>query len=64
MIECDAKQVSDEIINQAFELAQIKIDEMCDMQNNYLTQFTIVPQEVMTNTTPSSVLKFVQAQLQ
>ena len=60
MIECDAKQVSDEIINEAFLLAQSKIDEICDMQNNYLTQFTITPREVMFNKPSESTLNFVK----
>lgn len=63
MIECDAKQVPDEIVNQAFELAQQKIDEMCDMQSKYLTQFTITPREVAFNKPSESVMNFVKAAL-
>ncbi len=55
MIELDAKQVSDEIVNEAFALAQEKIDEICDFQTDYLTQFDIQTREVAFNK-PNDVL--------
>lgn len=60
MIECDAKQVPDDIIQQAFILAQEKIDEMCDIQSAYLTQFTITPREVVFNKPSETALSFVR----
>lgn len=60
MIECDAKQVPDDVIQQAFILAQEKIDEMCDIQNQYLTQFTITPREVVFNKPSETALSFVR----
>lgn len=55
MIELDAKQVSDAIVKQAIALAQTKIDEMCDIQTEYLSQFTITPREAVFNK-PSEIL--------
>lgn|GEM_PF-7014889 len=60
MIECDAKQVPDEVINQAFELAQIKIDEMCDIQSKYLSTMNITTQSIMFNKPSENTLNFVK----
>ena len=55
MIECDAKQVPDAIVNEAIVLAQAKIDEMCDIQTQYLSQLTVTPRAAVFNK-PSDVL--------
>ena len=60
MIELDAKQVSDEIIKQAFLLAQTKIDEMCDIQSQYLTSFSVTPREVVYNKPSQALLDYVR----
>ena len=60
MIECDAKQVSDEVIAQAFLVAQEKIDQMCDFQSDYLTAFSITPREVVFNKPSEELLEFVR----
>lgn len=61
MIELDAKQVPDTIVNEAFVLAQAKIDEMCDIQAQYLTQFSITPREVVFNKPTSTTIDFVKS---
>jgi len=37
MIECDAKQVPESILLQAFELGQQHIDMICDQQTAFLS---------------------------
>lgn len=61
MIELDAKQVSDEIVNEAFALAQAKIDEMCDFQSEYLTQFEVKTREVTFNKPSEVLLDYVRS---
>jgi polyribonucleotide nucleotidyltransferase len=62
MIELDAKQVSDEIIKQAFILAQTKIDEMCDIQSQYISSLsTITPREVVFNKPSPTATDFVKS---
>jgi polyribonucleotide nucleotidyltransferase len=61
MIELDAKQVSDEIIKEAFILAQTKVDEMCDIQSQYLASFSITPREVVFNKPSQTVTDFVRS---
>lgn len=60
MIELDAKQVSDDVIKTAFILAQTKIDEMCDIQSQYLTSFSITPRDVVFNKPSQTALDFVK----
>ena len=60
MIELDAKQVPDEIVNEAIALAQTKIDEMCDFQTDYLTKVEVQPQEVMFNKPSQALLEVVR----
>lgn len=62
MIELDAKQVSDEIIKEAFILAQAKVDEMCDIQSQYLSSLSaITPREVVFNKPSQTATDFVQS---
>lgn len=63
MIELDAKQVSDEIIKQAFVLAQNKIDEMCEIQRQYLSSFSITTKAVVYNKPSQSTLDYVRSLL-
>jgi polyribonucleotide nucleotidyltransferase len=60
MIELDAKQVSDAIIKEAFILAQTKIDEMCDIQSQYLSSFSVTPREVLFNKPAQVTIDFVK----
>lgn len=60
MIELDAKQVPDEIVNEAFALAQEQIDYMCDVQMQYLAQFTIETREVTFNKPSLALLEYVR----
>ena len=60
MIELDAKQVPDDIVNEAIALAQTKIDEMCDFQTDYLTKVEVQPQEVMFNKPSQALLEVVR----
>jgi polyribonucleotide nucleotidyltransferase len=62
MIELDAKQVSDEIIKEAFILAQTKVDEMCDIQSQYLSSLSaITPREVVFNKPSQTATDFVKS---
>ena len=61
MIELDAKQVSDDLIKQAFILAQTKIDEMCDIQSQYISCLPAVSaREVVFNKPSQTALDFVK----
>lgn len=60
MIELDAKQIPDEIVNEAFVLAQQKIDEMCDIQSQYLSQFSFTTREVVYNKPSEELLNYVR----
>ena len=60
MIELDAKQIPDSIVKEAFVLAQTKIDEMCDMQSQYISSFAISPREVVFNKPSQNALDFVK----
>lgn len=59
MIELDAKQIPDTIVNEAFILAQQQIDIMCDIQSQYLGQFELWYQEPTFNKPSDIVLNYV-----
>ena len=61
MIELDAKQVSDEIIKEAFILAQTKVDEMCAIQSQYIASFSITSREVVFNKPSQTATDFVKS---
>lgn len=63
MIELDAKQVSDEIVKEAFILAQTKIDEMCEIQRQYLSAFSITTKAVVYNKPSWVTLDYVRGLL-
>ena len=56
MIECDAKQVSDAVIKEAFDLAVQHIEKICDEQDVFVKKLTIQPKEIMKNK-PSQLLE-------
>ncbi len=60
MIELDAKQVPDTVVKEAFILAQTKIDEMCEIQRQYLSSLQITNKQVMFNKPSSSLMEFVR----
>lgn len=62
MIELDAKQIPDEVINEAFALAQEKINEMCEIQKQYLAQFTLETREIKYNKPSVELLDYVRTQ--
>ena len=55
MIECDAKQVPESILLQAFELGQQHIDMICDQQTAFLSWCAITPKTIVV-TKPSKEL--------
>ncbi|MDD3262438.1 MAG: polyribonucleotide nucleotidyltransferase [Candidatus Absconditabacteria bacterium] len=59
MIECEANEVPEDILKQAFVLGQQAIDESCEIQNNYLKLLSIVPQEVTFNKPSDEVIAYV-----
>jgi len=61
MIELDAKQVSDTVVKEAFILAQTKVDEMCDIQSQYLSSFSLSPREVVFNKPSQTATDFVKS---
>ena len=63
MIELDAKQVSDEIVEEGIVLAQDYIDRMCDIQTDYIKDMTITSREVVFNKPSSEVLEYVRGLL-
>lgn len=49
MVECWAQEVNEEILMQAFEIAQTEIKKICEWQNEFLKQFEIQKKEIKTN---------------
>lgn len=56
MIECDAKQVPDAVIEEAFALGQKHIDRSIDAQQEFLKKCTITPKEIAFNKPTDFVL--------
>jgi polyribonucleotide nucleotidyltransferase len=57
MIEFDGAEVDEQIILDAFDLAQVEIDKCCDMQTEFLTQCTVEDQsKSVVYNLPSDVL--------
>ena len=49
MIELEGQEVAETIVSEAFDLAQQHIDEMVDIQQEYLKLCAITPQDVVFN---------------
>lgn len=59
MIECEANEVPEDILKQAFVVGQQAIDESCEIQNQYIKLLNIVPQEVKFNKPSEEVVAYV-----
>ena len=59
MIECEANEVPEDILKQAFVVGQQAIDESCEIQNQYLKLLSINPQEVKFNKPSEEVVAYV-----
>lgn len=60
MIECDAAEVSEELIDKAFALAQDEINKLCKVQVDFLAKCTIAPKEIMYNKPSDALLAYVE----
>jgi len=59
MIECEANEVPEDILKQAFVVGQQAIDESCDLQSAYLKLLTITTQEITFNKPSDEVIVYV-----
>ncbi len=59
MIECDAKQAPEAIVNEWFVIAQQFIDQTVQIQNDFLTHCTVKAQTVTFNKPSASTIAFV-----
>ncbi len=60
MVECGAQEVGEEILMQAFEIAQNEIKKICDWQNEFLKQFEIEKKEIKTNKPDTETKAFIK----
>ncbi|MCF7835275.1 polyribonucleotide nucleotidyltransferase [Candidatus Gracilibacteria bacterium] len=59
MIECGAKEVPENILQEAFEIGQKEIDKICDIQSEFLSKLDIQTQEVIFNKPSESVIAYI-----
>ncbi len=59
MIECEANEVPEDILKQAFVVGQQAIDESCEYQKSYLQLLSITPKEVKYNKPSEDVIVYV-----
>jgi polyribonucleotide nucleotidyltransferase len=64
MIELDAREVSEEVLKEAFELGAQECDRMCDMQTQFCKLCTITPKEIMYNKPSESLMSYIHGILQ
>lgn len=60
MIECDAAEVSEELIDKAFALAQEEVNKLCKVQNEFLKKCTVTAKEIAYNKPSDALLAYVQ----
>lgn len=59
MIECEANEVPEDILKQAFVVGQEQIDISCDLQLAYLNLMTVIPQEITFNKPSEDLIAYV-----
>jgi len=59
MIECEANEVPEDILKQAFVIWQKAIDESCEIQSAYLKLLTVTEQKITLNKPSDEVIAFV-----
>lgn len=59
MIECDAAEVSEEILDKGFAMAQDEINKMCKMQSDFLAKCAITPKEIAYNKPSDELMAYV-----
>lgn len=60
MIECDAAEVNEELIDKAFALGQEEINRMCKVQAEFLAKCTISKKEIAYNKPSDALMAYVQ----
>ncbi len=60
MVECDAAEVDEKILEDAFALAQEEINKMCKIQEEFLSKCTIEKKEVSYNKPTEALIAYVQ----
>ncbi|HMT01008.1 MAG TPA: polyribonucleotide nucleotidyltransferase, partial [Candidatus Absconditabacterales bacterium] len=63
MIECDAREVSEEIINAGFELAIKEIEAICKFQEDFIKLHEIEMKEIQYNKPSEALLKYMNGLL-
>lgn len=60
MVECEANEVPEDILKQAFVIWQEAIDQSCEIQNSFLKLLSISPQEISLNKPSEETMDFVR----
>jgi len=59
MIECSANEVPEDILKKAFEVWQVEIDKICDIQSEFLKKLIIDKKEVVFNKPSEAVISYI-----
>ncbi len=60
MIECDAAEVDVELLDKAFDLAQLEINKLCKIQTEFLGKNGIHPKTIAYNKPSDALMAYVQ----
>lgn len=60
MIECDAAEVDEALLDKAFDLAQIEINKICKMQSEFLAKCSPVAKTIAYNKPSDALIAYVQ----
>lgn len=60
MIECDAAEVSEEILDKAFDLAQEEINKLCKAQSDFLAKCDIDLKTILYNKPSDALMSYVK----
>lgn len=60
MIECDGAEVSEELLDKAFNLGQQEINKLCKIQAEFLAKCSISAKEIKYNKPSDALMAYVQ----
>lgn len=60
MIECDGAEVSEELLDKAFDLAQEEINKICKLQSEFLAKCTITTKAIAYNKPSDELMAYVK----
>jgi len=59
MIESGSNEIPKDILKKAFEIGQVEIDKICDIQTKFLEQLNVSPKKVMFNKPSDATLAYI-----